>query len=67
MDFKEMKKQVSNAYPGMAWKQKVSKMKTSQIIAIYHSLQKRKAKDAKEKKFEEKFHQIDMFEYMSQL
>ena len=69
MDVKEMRKYVINAYPnaGMAWKSKVSKMKNNQIIAIYRSIQARKAKEEKIKKQEQIFHQIDMFEYMAEL
>ena len=44
MDIKEMRRYVWKRYPGTNWKEKVLNMHDNQIIAIYHSLIKRKVK-----------------------
>lgn len=61
----DMRRYISNRYESMNWKNKVSKMPTRQVIAIY-----RRFKEADEKaKLEatcpnSEYHQIDMFEYL---
>lgn len=58
-EFKKMKKAVIEAYDSPSWRFKVSKMKQSQIIAIYFSLQKRKYRTIKQEK---DYHQVTLFE-----
>lgn len=59
-EFKMMKNAVIEEYDSPSWRFKVSKMKQSQIIAIYFSIQKRKNKKLKA---ENSYHQITLFEY----
>lgn len=49
---------------GMGFRQKVATMCTAQVIAIYKSIQEREAKHKKQKRQDEEFHQMDIFEYM---
>ena len=67
MNINEMRKEVYDAYPGDKWHGKVNRMPDSQIFAIYKNLELKKEKlkecppDESEK---EKFHQMDIFEYI---
>lgn len=66
----QMRKFVSDAYPGNGWKVKVSCMQTNQVIAVYRSLMERGYnKDAAKMVLETDTsnHQIDIFEYMREL
>ena len=38
MSVQQMRKYVSDAYPGDRWKAKVKKMSDNQIIAVYHRI-----------------------------
>lgn len=61
----EMRSYISNRYESMKWKDRVSKMPTKQVIAVYRSLKERDAKaHAAETCPNEEYHQIDMFEYL---
>lgn len=59
-EFLKMKQAVIDEYDSPSWRFRVSKMKQGQIIAIYFSIQSRKNK---QKKKEEEYHQITLFEY----
>lgn len=59
-EFIRMKAAVIKEYDSPSWRFRVSKMKESQIIAIYFSIQKRKNKKLKA---ENSYHQITLFEY----
>ena len=54
----EMRSYISNRYDNMKWKNKVSKMPTRQVVAIYRRFKE------KETCPNEEYHQIDMFEYL---
>lgn len=58
-EFRKIKKAVIEAYDSPSWRFRVSKMKQSQIIAIYFSIQERKYKKLKA---ENEFHQVTLFE-----
>ena len=59
----EMRLFVMGLYPDkLWWHEKVQKMPTKQIYAIYE-----KYKENKRRKKPEGYHQIDMFEYMATL
>lgn len=47
MPFEQVKEIVISEYDSLAWKDKVNKMPTRQIYAIYYSLMKRKEKKQK--------------------
>jgi hypothetical protein len=51
----------------MQWKNKVLKMKNNQVIAVYRSIEARKAREKRDAELEQQFHQIDIFEYMASL
>ena len=62
----EMRSYISGCYTSMKWKDKVSRMPTRQVVAVYRSLKRREEK-LNIKWFNrepEGYHQIDMFEYM---
>lgn len=61
-----MKSHILAAYPnaGMGWRQKVTKMRNNQVIAIYRSLQEREAKKVRDQEQDKIYHQMDIFEYM---
>lgn len=63
-EFKKIKQAVIEAYDSPSWRFKVSKMKQSQIIAIYFSIQKRKYRKLKA---ESNYHQITLFEICPEL
>lgn len=66
MTVNQMRSYISSCYPSMKWKDKVSKMPTRQVVAIYRSL-KRKEEKLNIKWFNREpkgYHQIDMFEYL---
>ena len=56
----EMRRWVSDQYPSMKWKSKVSRMPDRQVIAIYKSMQMRASPEPKPK---EEYHQIDIWEF----
>ena len=62
----DMRRYISNKYPGMDWKVKVSKMKTAQVIAVYHAIKEREQREAiiVDNRETPGYHQIDMFEYL---
>ncbi len=64
MTLNDMRLHILDAYPkaGMGWREKVTKMKPAQVIAIYKSIQERRARH--EMKEPEPYHQIDIFEWM---
>ena len=66
MTINQMRNYISGCYPSMGWKDKVSRMPTRQVYAVYNSL-KRKEEKLNIKWFNrepEGYHQIDMFEYL---
>lgn len=67
MDINEIRKEVYDAYPGDKWHAKVKKMGKSQLYAIYCNLEAKKQKlenSPPDEKEIEKFHQMDIFEYL---
>mgnify|MGYP003301092991 CR=1 FL=1 len=65
-----MRQVVSDAYPGMVWKERVAHMSVSQVIAIYHSIQARKIhfrvgpnQWAKPDEESMEYHQYNLFEF----
>lgn len=85
MTINQMRAFILHEYPnaGMAFREKVTKMKPSQVIAIYKNIQKRKSDPLVKLldrdgigyttpdgayhicgKDEEKYHQMDIFEWM---
>ena len=75
VSYNQMLNVVLDAYPGSKWHERVSKMRSDQVIAIYNSIIERRAFEearAKEEKRKpkavlerpvEEFTQMDMFEY----
>jgi len=66
MTVNEMRSYISGCYSSMSWKDKVSRMPTRQVYAVYNSLKRREEK-LNIKWFNrepEGYHQIDMFEYL---
>ena len=66
MTINEMRSYISSCYSSMKWKDKVSRMPTRQVYAVYQSLKRREEK-LNIKWFNrepEGYHQIDMFEYL---
>lgn len=65
MDINEIRKEVYDAYPGDKWHTKVKKMGKSQLYAIYCNLEAKKPENPPpDEKEIEKFHQMDIFEYL---
>ena len=61
----EMRSYNSNRYDNMKWKNKVLKMPTRQVVAIYRRFKELDAKARVEETCpNEEYHQIDMFEYL---
>ena len=63
----EMRSYISNRYDSMKWKDKVSRMSTRRVVAIYKSFKERDEKarlEATCPKEPDGYHQIDMFEYL---
>lgn len=58
-EFIRMRTAVIKEYDSPSWRFRVSKMKESQIIAIYFSIQKRKYAKVKQEK---EFHQVTLFD-----
>lgn len=58
-EFLKMRRVVIESYDSPSWRFRVSKMKQSQIIAIYFSIQQRKNRTIKQ---ESEFHQVTLFE-----
>ena len=57
----QMKSQLYTAYPlSRCWKKKVDQMSTSQIIAVWHSFQKRK--ESHKSKWNKKEIQLTLFD-----
>jgi len=61
----EMRNYISNRYDSMKWKDKVSRMPTRQVVAVYRSI-KRRDEEARLNSTcpNPEYHQIDMFEYL---
>ena len=72
MTMNEMRKYVSDSYPGVGWKSKVAVMPERQVVAVYKSLINRKPKAAvktvlaaeADPYMEVEPHQIDIWEYL---
>ena len=65
MTMNEMRKYVSDSYPGVGWKSKVAVMPERQVVAVYKSLINRKPKAAEADPYMEvEPHQIDIWEYL---
>lgn len=62
-EFMKMKKVVIDTYDSPSWRFRVSKMKQSQIIAIYFSIISRKNKQKEKRKKDAEYHQVTLFEY----
>lgn len=62
MTINEMRAYISNRYESMKWKDKVSRMPTRQVIAIYRNFKQRDEKACPREP--DGYHQIDMFEYL---
>ena len=62
MNINEMRRYVSDSYPGLSWKSKVARMPQNQVIAIYKSLLNREKKEPVSVKAEEP-HQMDIWEW----
>jgi hypothetical protein len=61
----EMRIYISNRYDNMKWKNRVSKMPTRQVIAVYRRFKELDAKARIEETYPNpEYHQIDMFEYL---
>ena len=58
----EMRSYISSCYPGMKWKNRVAHMSTANVIAVYKKFKREDRKPLSET--EQKYHQIDMFEYL---
>ena len=64
MTISDMRQYIMSRYPNkMYWHEKVQKMPTRQVIAIYNNMTKR----SKKVSYDPNYHQIDMFEYMASL
>lgn len=64
----EMRKYVADEYPdSVGWHQKVAKMPTNQVIAIFKRFKNHKINEKKKRLEEESYHQIDIWEYMTHL
>lgn len=64
MTISDMRQYIMSRYPDkMYWHEKVQKMPTRQVIAIYNSMTRRPKKVV----YDPNYHQIDMFEYMASL
>ena len=75
----EMRQYLMAQYPdNFHWHNKVRKMRTNQVVAIFYSMKERAAKKKKQaeeakrlatepKKQEQVYHQITMWEYMASL
>ena len=63
----QMRSKILEAYPNasMKWRQKVTNMKTSQVVAIYRSVLAREEKLEKQKAQDKKYHQIDIWEWLT--
>ena len=62
MDVFQMRKEISLQYPGDKWHHRVASMSEQQVIAVWHSIEERKAKAKKqakaEKQYERTYHQL---------
>lgn len=68
MTINAMRCYILDSYPHASkdWRNKVAfTMKPNQIIAIFRSISERDAKKKEEKKQDEQYHQIDIFEYLA--
>ena len=66
MDVREMRRWLSSQYPGVRWHERVARMPTKQIIAIYRSMQSRKNKIENRAIEPDGYHQIDLFEWLAE-
>lgn len=65
MTMNEMRNYISNRYDNMKWKNKVLRMPTRQVVAIYRRFQELDAKARVDETCPNpEYHQIDMFEYL---
>lgn len=61
----EMRQYIMDLYPEKIWwHEKVQKMPTKQVVAIYNSYKNKRPRKSSESN---SYHQIDMFEYMASL
>ncbi len=67
LTIKDMRVAILDAYPkaSMGFRQKVTRMPTRQIVAIYRSIQKRDEKHKQAVENNKLYHQIDIFEYLA--
>lgn len=67
IDVEQKRYYVSQAYPGISWKERVINMRPAQVIAIYKNLQAsgklNAIKKSERAKSEKNFHQITLAEY----
>lgn len=68
MDVNGMRQAIAMCYPeSKSWQERVGKMATNQVVAIYSRFQKddtfHKKSKKRQKEKSEDYHQIDMFEY----
>ena len=70
MNLNQMREYVRNAYPGDKWKARCAYMHTSQVIAIYYSLQSKdrrdKKKEARQVKQDEAGIQLTIFDALKE-
>lgn len=68
MTINQMRAFILHEYPdaGMAFREKVTKMKPSQVIAIYKSIQNRKIGYKTTDRTNDEYHQMDIFEYLAE-
>lgn len=67
MNVSQMREYIRNAYPGDKWKARCRCMSTSQVIAIYYSLQSRdrdKKKEARQVKQDKAGIQLTIFDLL---
>lgn len=62
MQIEEMRKFVSDQYPGMGWKNKVRCMPDNQVLAIYRSMLQREARETKKERLSQGEHQMTIWE-----
>lgn len=66
MTISEMRLYLMSKYPNkMHWHERVQKMPTRQVIAIYNNMTRRSKKADDNTNYH--YHQIDMFEYIASL
>ena len=69
MRIQEMRNYILDSYPNASksWRNKVANiMPPNQIVAIFNSIMRREEKKARDKELDERYHQIDIFEYLAE-